>query len=205
MELTWVGLVSLAGTSMFLESQHVSGGHYWEWPAEVTAWISGPGWEGGRCRLCVCRSVGQPWLRETGPDYEEHRLQGCRVWGAREEACLWRCAPLISQMVRKSICTFWWDFTRHSGSSYTYGELGFHRTAPPPTHLSACLMQWGPLRSLWEGYEPACTPRNQVPGWWQQKCSLSEGGMNWETGIDIYILLLLLLSCFSCVRLCVTP
>ena len=31
---------------------------------------------------------GQPWLRETGRDYEEHRLQGCRVWGAGEEACL---------------------------------------------------------------------------------------------------------------------
>ena len=32
-----------------------------------------------------------------------------------------------------------------------------------------------------------------------------QGGMDWEIGIDIYTLLLLLLSHFSCVQLCVTP
>ena len=31
------------------------------------------------------------------------------------------------------------------------------------------------------------------------------GGMNWETGNDMYMLLLLLLSRFSRVRLCATP
>ena len=33
----------------------------------------------------------------------------------------------------------------------------------------------------------------------------SEGGMDWEIGIDMYTLLLLLLSRFSRVRLCATP
>ena len=49
---------------------------------------AGPGREGSRCRLGICRSAGQPHVGESEGDYEEHRLRGCGMWGTGEETCL---------------------------------------------------------------------------------------------------------------------
>lgn len=68
-----------------MASDRLGGKGHWEF---LVMSATGPGREGNRCSMGVCRSVGQPCVRKSKRDYEDHRLWGYGMWGAEEETYL---------------------------------------------------------------------------------------------------------------------